>query len=80
MPDDLHAQIQRVIADVFDLPLESVDANTSPETVDDWDSISHLNLVLSLEDAFQVTFTPEEIAQLVSVAAIADSIGEKSSG
>jgi acyl carrier protein len=79
MPNELKPQIQQVIADIFGLAPESVDANTSPETVDDWDSISHLNLVLSLEDAFQVTFSPDEIAKLVSVGAILEQIAQKRS-
>lgn len=79
MPDDLKLQIQQVIADIFGLAPESVDSNTSPETVDDWDSISHLNLVLSLEDSFQVSFLPDEIAKLVSVEAILEQIAQKRS-
>ena len=50
---------------------------SSPETVPNWDSLQHLNLVLALEQEFQVQFTPEEIEQLLSVALVAALLDEK---
>jgi len=35
-----------------------------------WDSVAHLNLVLSLEQAFGQRFSPEEFMQMQNVAAI----------
>jgi acyl carrier protein len=43
---------------------------TSMENTPAWDSVAHLNLVLSLEQAFEQRFTPEEFMQMQSVAAI----------
>ena len=52
----------------------SVTAETSPETVEAWESMSHLNLMLSLESQFGISIEPEEIPTLVSVQAIADKV------
>ena len=43
---------------------------TSMENTPAWDSVAHLTLVLSLEQAFEQRFTPEEFMQMQSVAAI----------
>ena len=40
-------------------------------------SLQHLNLVLALEQEFQVQFTPEEIEQLLSVELVAALLDEK---
>ncbi|MCC7495990.1 MAG: acyl carrier protein [Bryobacterales bacterium] len=70
-------QIRSIIADLFGIPLEQVLAETSPDTVDQWDSIQHLNLVLALEHAFNLQFTPEEMEQMLSVELIAALVEEK---
>ena len=59
-----------LIAQVFQLPAEQVSLDSSPETVETWDSLQHLNLVLALEQEFAIQFTPEEIEELISVRAI----------
>ena len=66
-----------VVADIFNLAPDQIRAETSPDTVEGWDSIQHLNLVLALEQQFEIQFTPEEIEQLLSVQLIADLVTEK---
>jgi acyl carrier protein len=70
-------RVRRIIADVFDLPLEQVAPASSPDTVEGWDSLQHLNVVLALEQEFALQFTPEEIEQMLSVELIADLVEEK---
>ncbi len=70
-------RVRRIVADVFAVPIEQVAPNTSPDSIETWDSIQHLNLVLAVEQEFEVQFTPEEIEQLLSVELIADLIAEK---
>ena len=41
------------------LGIEDLDATCSQTTCEAWDSLHHLNLVVELEDAFDVTFEPE---------------------
>jgi len=70
-------RVRSVFADVFGFPLDEVLPQTSPDTVDQWDSIHHLNLVLALEHEFSLQFTPEEMEQMLSVELIAALIEEK---
>jgi acyl carrier protein len=77
MKSPLDDRVQRIFADVFGVPVESIHPDSSPETIEAWDSLQHLNLVLALEQEFQVQFTPEEIETLVSPGKIATIVGEK---
>ncbi len=70
-------RVRRIAADVFGVPLEQVKPESSPDTIETWDSIQHLNLVLALEQEFGVQFTPEEIEQLLSVELVAALVEEK---
>lgn len=67
-------RVRRIVSDVFAVPIDQVTDESSPETIEAWDSIAHLNLVLSLEQEFAVTFELEEITELTSVRAIVDRI------
>ena len=71
------AVVGDVIADVFGLPREDVTATTLREDIPEWDSLGHLNLMLALEDAFNVSFTVDEMPDLVSVPAIVAKVLEK---
>jgi len=66
-----------IIADIFEVPLERVLPESSPDTIETWDSIHHLNLVLALEQEFGIQFSPEEIEQLLSVELIVALLAEK---
>lgn len=45
---------------------DSIDTSCSQTTCSKWDSMNHLNLVLELEDAFQISLEPEEIWEIKS--------------
>ena len=66
-----------MVADIFGVPVEQVQPQSSPDTIETWDSINHLNLVLALEQEFGIQFTPEEIEQLLSVELIVALVAEK---
>lgn len=70
-------RIRRLVAHVLELPEEQLDRSSSPETVETWDSIQHLNMVLALEQEFSLQFTPEEIEQMLSLELIALLVEEK---
>jgi acyl carrier protein len=70
-------RVRSIFSDVFQIPLELVKPESSPDTISNWDSLQHLNLVLALEQEFQIQFTPEEIEQLLSVELAAALLDEK---
>jgi acyl carrier protein len=73
-PDDLVARLIEVAADVFGVPAATLSAQSSPESVEAWDSISHLNLMLAIEQATGVRIEPEQMAELTSISSIAEAV------
>jgi acyl carrier protein len=63
-----------VVAACFQLPAETVTPDTSPESVEAWDSLGHLTLMLALEQEFAVQIDPEQMEDLTSVGAIAEQL------
>jgi acyl carrier protein len=62
---------------VFDVPAESINETTSQKNLDKWDSLNHLNLMIELEEEFDISFEPEEIAQMITFLEIVAMIERK---
>lgn len=73
----LESTLQRVVSETFKLPADEVTDELSPDTLDDWDSLSHLRLVSALEEAFGIKFENSEIMDMASVGAIREMLAKK---
>ena len=56
----MEERLKEIMSKVFDVPKESINNGSSPDTTDNWDSMNHMNLVLALEQAFGISFEPDE--------------------
>ena len=63
-------QVRTIASDLFNTPTQRISADSSPETIEAWDSIQHLNLVLALEEKFKVQLSPEEMEQMQTMQQI----------
>jgi acyl carrier protein len=59
------------------VPAASLSAASAPATIENWDSVQHLNLVLALEEKFSLQLSPEEIDQMKTLGATAQLIDSK---
>lgn len=59
------------------LETENVNSDSNQDNTESWDSLHQLNLVVELEDAFDVSLEPEDIAEMRSVKAIERIINSK---
>jgi acyl carrier protein len=73
-------RVYRVVSDVFGVPLESVNDDSSADTIETWDSLTHINLVLSLENEFGVALSPEDAMEMLSVKLIRMILEERGAG
>ncbi|HSE43699.1 MAG TPA: acyl carrier protein [Gemmatimonadales bacterium] len=72
----LRDRVVRVTSQVLNLPVGAITEESSPRTVEGWDSLGHMNLMLALEEEFGVQFSDERILQLLSVGAIVQALRE----
>jgi acyl carrier protein len=77
MTEPLLDRVRRVAADVLETSADKITLDSSPETIETWDSVHHLNLVLALEQEFDLQFEPEEIDQMKDVRHILEILGSK---
>jgi acyl carrier protein len=69
-------KLKEVLHKIFKIEISSINDETSVDTVDIWDSLKHLNLVIALEEAFNITFTEEESVEIMSYPLIKAILSE----
>jgi len=70
-------RIYRVVSDVMGVPVTEIVDESSPDTIEAWESLSHINLVLALEAEFGISLTPEDVLEMLSVGLIKTILKEK---
>jgi acyl carrier protein len=68
--------LRQLMADVFGVGLDEIDASASIDSVESWDSLKHLNLVLALEERFGVSLTEHETVEILNYELILAVLGE----
>ena len=63
-------RVREVIAQAFQVPVEQVSADAGVGSIEKWDSLGHLELMLALESTFDVHISSQAMLDLQSVEAI----------
>ena len=72
---NLEDKVLEIMHEVFEM--ESVTTEVSQKNCDRWDSLHHLALASELEEAFDVEFEPEEIAEMTDFSRVIDMLKSK---
>ena len=72
--------IRLIMAQIFQIDAESIDDATSPDSVERWDSLKHMQLIMALEDEFGIEFPDDDIPELLSFRAIVDCVDTLAAG
>lgn len=59
-------KVKQLMAALFEIPAEQITPESSPDTIENWDSLNHMNLVTSLEEEFNIRFTDEQIGEMLN--------------
>ena len=74
MNEQVLSRVSEIASDVLQADFT---ADSTPETIESWDSVHHLNLVLALEEEYGFEFLPEEMDQAKSVGSLALVVSAK---
>jgi acyl carrier protein len=62
--DGLDEKIRELFATLLQVPLDGIDDQTSPASLERWDSLQHMILVAGFEEEFGVDVDPEEAVEM----------------
>lgn len=71
------AIIRDIMADVLDIDADDIGPATTAADVEEWDSLSHIRLMVAIERRFGITFENSEIAGLKNVGELVALIESK---
>jgi acyl carrier protein len=64
---ELRRQLTGIFRSVFDDPALEISDEMTARDVEEWDSLTHINLIVAVEKAFRVRFITAEISSLANV-------------
>ena len=72
---DIEQGIKAVMAKVFKMDINDINDDTSPDNVHQWTSLEHVDLVLNLQQEFDIEFTDSQIVEaLLSYKTVVETI------
>ncbi|MEL7590885.1 MAG: acyl carrier protein [Anaerolineaceae bacterium] len=70
-------RLQTLFITVFDNDSIQITPQLTADDVDEWDSLSHINLMIAIELEFGIEFNPSEIQSFANVGELVTSIEKK---
>ena len=70
-------QVSNILKNTFDDQSINIENNTSADDIDEWDSLSHIELISNIESHFKIRFALGELQDLKNVGDMVDLISSK---
>jgi acyl carrier protein len=74
IPAPMPPRLTALLSRVFAVPADSIRTDSGPHDLAKWDSAGHMNLVTELEKEFDVQFSDDEVVEMISPAAIVETL------
>lgn len=68
--------IQQVLSDILGVPKETITEHSSMDTVPHWDSLKHMNIVIAIEEEFDIVIPDIDAANITSFQLIQTVVEE----
>jgi len=54
------------MASIFEVSVNDINEDSSPDTIENWDSLRHMNLITVLEEEFDIRFNDDQIIEMLN--------------
>jgi acyl carrier protein len=73
----MEIKLKKIMSQILGVTENEISINSSPDNISSWDSLKHMNLVLAIEQGFNISFDDEDIIQMLSFEIIIETIKDK---
>lgn len=73
----MEKKLKGIFSEVFKVRVSEINDKSSPDNVKKWDSLGHTNLIIALEEDFNVSFTPDEMIEMLNFKLIKTTLKQK---
>ena len=74
MEEKIYEALNEIFQDIFDDDEIVVEASTTSDDIEDWDSLEHINLVVAIEKRFGLKFSMVEVNGMKDVGEMVEII------
>ncbi len=74
---EIFSKLNEIFIDVLDLDECVLTDETSANDIEEWDSLSHIQLIVAIEKTFKIKFTSLEIMKWKNVGEMVTTMEEK---
>lgn len=75
--EEIFNSVQNIFRDIFKKDDLTISDSTSPDDIEEWDSLNHINLIITITKEFNINFSLEEMASLNNAGSLIDAIMKK---
>ena len=76
--EEIFSKLNEIFEDVLDLDeTPNLSDGTSADDIEEWDSLSHIQLIVAIEKAFGIKFTSLEIMKWANVGDMVNTMQER---
>ncbi len=75
--NEIFKKLNEIFNDVLDLEDIELEEKTCADDIEEWDSLSHIQLIVAIEKELGIKFTSHEIMKWNNVGEMVDTILEK---
>ena len=77
MEQEIYERLNEVFREVFDDDDITVNAQTTADDIEDWDSLEHITLISAIESEFRMRFKMHEVSTMKNVGEMIDIIAQR---
>jgi acyl carrier protein len=70
----MEERLKEAFATALDLEIDEIAEDCSQETLEDWDSLGHLNLISEIEKTFKVKLTMDEVMEMTTYSKVKEVV------
>lgn len=61
-------KLKDICATIFEIEVSTINDDSSPDNIETWDSMNHMNLILAIEEEFELKILDDDAVELLSFA------------
>ena len=75
--NEIKNKVCEIVASICNVEVSEVNENSTVGDFPQWDSVGHLSILSSVEEAFDISFEPEEMMEMEDVKDIVEAVNAK---
>ena len=67
MTSSIDKKVLKIFSILMDVSIKNLNKNSNPDTIENWDSLSHVKMIMEIESEFNIDLLPDEAMDIFSI-------------